>query len=252
MILMNLAFCALGSSQGQVPADMPQERADTNSRLAHQQLVEKAHQGRIDLYFVGDSITRRWGTKDLAYREFLAHWRESFHGWNAGNFGWGGDTTQNILWRLQNGELDGVNPKVIVVLAGTNNIGAGATPADVAKGVAAVVDVCLCKAPKATVILTAIFPRNDDMRFVPTIQKANLMLADQTRKDRVRFLDLSERLADKQGKLVEGVTVDSLHLSLKGYQIWADGLLPILNELLGPHSDRDLAPQPTGDPSASG
>ena len=73
------------------------------------------------MYFVGDSITRRWGATD--YLDFLAHWKQSFHGWNAANFGWGADSTQHMLWRLQNGELDGVNPKAIVVLAGTNNVG---------------------------------------------------------------------------------------------------------------------------------
>src|ERR1017187_6462737 len=80
--------------------------------------------GGIDVYFEGDSITRRWGATD--YPDFLANWKENFFGWNAADFGWGADTIQNILWRLQNGELDGVNPKVIVLLAGTNNVGRGA------------------------------------------------------------------------------------------------------------------------------
>jgi hypothetical protein len=88
---------------------------------AHAQLLEKAKQGRIDVYFVGDSIVRRWGALD--YPELLANWTQNFYGWNAGNFGWGADGTQNILWPLENGELDGVNPKVIVVLAGPNNDG---------------------------------------------------------------------------------------------------------------------------------
>ena len=83
--------------------------------------LEKARRGRIDVYFAGDSITRRWGATD--YPDLLAHWTQQFFGWNAANFGWGGDTTQNILWRLHNGELDDVHPKVIVLLAGTNNVG---------------------------------------------------------------------------------------------------------------------------------
>ena len=89
---------------------------------AHAQLLEKARAGGIDVYFIGDSITRRWGATD--YPDLLANWRQNFFGWNAGNFGWGADLTQNILWRLEHGELDGVNPKVIVIQAGTNNIGA--------------------------------------------------------------------------------------------------------------------------------
>src|SRR5262249_57084888 len=104
-----------------LPLDQPLARTDPNSQEAHRQLMEKAKKGRIDIYFLGDSITRRWGATD--YPEFLANWKQNFHGWNARNFGWGADTVQNVLWRLTNGELDGVNPKGIVVMAGTNNVG---------------------------------------------------------------------------------------------------------------------------------
>src|SRR5205823_12862334 len=103
------------------PADRSAPRTDQNSMTAHAQLLEKAKQGRIDAYFEGDSIVRRWGALD--YPELLANWRANFFGWNAANFGWGADRTQNILWRLEHGELDGVDPKVIVLLAGTNNVG---------------------------------------------------------------------------------------------------------------------------------
>ena len=102
-------------------ADRPTPRTDRNSQIAHEQLLEKARRGRIDVYFAGDSITRRWGATD--YPELLANWRKNFFGWNAANFGWGADTIQNILWRLENGELDDVHPKVIVLLGGTNNVG---------------------------------------------------------------------------------------------------------------------------------
>ncbi len=106
-------------------ADQPAPRTDQNSRIAHEQLLAKKSTGRIDVYFAGDSITRRWGATD--YPEFLANWRQNFFGWNAANFGWGADLTQNILWRVQNGELDDVHPKVIVLLAGTNNVRPAAT-----------------------------------------------------------------------------------------------------------------------------
>src|SRR4051812_34225953 len=109
------------SARGATRADQPVARTDSNSELAHEALLRKAKSGRIDVYFEGDSITRRWGATD--YPQFLEHWKQNFFGWNAADFGWGGDTTQNILWRLQNGELDGVKPKVIVLLAGTNNVG---------------------------------------------------------------------------------------------------------------------------------
>src|SRR5262249_46837978 len=104
-----------------VPADRPVPRSDQNSMKAHAELLEKRTKGRIDVYFIGDSITRRWGATD--YPELLANWTKHFFGWNAADFGWGADTTQNILWRLEAGELDGVDPKVIVVQAGTNDVG---------------------------------------------------------------------------------------------------------------------------------
>src|SRR5947209_10480647 len=159
---MRVLFCGLAIAalvRGQ--ADRPLPRPDNNSRLAHEQLLEKAKKGRIDIYFEGDSITRRWGATD--YPELLANWRQNFFGWNAADFGWGADTIQNILWRLNNGELDGVHPKVIVLLAGTNNVGSGAAAADVTRGLEAVLRVMQAKAPNAVVVLTGIFLRNDHM-----------------------------------------------------------------------------------------
>src|SRR5678815_5158254 len=92
-------------AQSTTPADQPVPRTDQNSMAAHSQLLEKAKKSRINIYFQGDSITRRWGATD--YPELLTNWKQNFFGWNAADFGWGADTTQNILWRLQNGELDG-------------------------------------------------------------------------------------------------------------------------------------------------
>ena len=153
-LLVGAVVCeSLGAEPSRHPAYPPWSE---NGRIGHEQLVAKARSGRIDLYFLGDSITRRWGATD--YPEFLAHWKKNFHGWNAGDFGWGGDGTQHMLWRIRNGELDGVNPKVIVLLAGTNNIGKGDKPeraADAAEGVAALVETCRTKAPEATIIVMA-------------------------------------------------------------------------------------------------
>jgi len=216
--------------------------------------VEKAKTGRIDVYFVGDSITRRWGALD--YPDLLANWRSNFFGWNAANFGWGADRIQNILWRLEHGELDGVRPKVIVVLAGTNNVGARAGDEgeadDIARGVKAIVDVCRRKAPRATIVLTAIFPRNDNMAFVAEIDRINAALARFADGRAVRFVNVNDKLADRDGRLFDGVSDDRLHPTLKGYQIWADALKPIFAELLGPPAAIDRAPPPTGDPAALG
>ena len=236
-------------------ADQPSPRRDRNSQIAHEQLVQKAKKGGIDIYFVGDSITRRWGTSDRQYKEFLENWNANFFGWNAGNFGWGADSIQNILWRLENGELDGVIPKVIVVLAGINNVGTqpgdDAKVEDITRGLKAIVNVCQQKAPNATIVLTGIFPRNDNMAVIPTINKINDNLAQMAGGKKIRYLNVNDKLADKDGKLFDGMSKDKLHPTVKAYQIWADGLKPIFTELLGPPAKTDHAPAPTGDPSAN-
>lgn len=234
-------------------ADQPAPRLDANSQLAHHQLVAKARQGGIDIYFEGDSITRRWGTSDPQYAANLANWRSNFFGWNAADFGWGADQIQNIFWRLENGELDGVNPKIIVLLAGINNVGNHPPDtekvADIVRGIQALLKVCQHKAPNAVIILTAIFPRNDNLAVIPGIKSINAQLAMLADGKKIRFLNVNERLADAQGRLFPGMmNPDLIHPTVKAYQIWADGLKPIFTELLGPPGTTDHAPAPTGDP----
>ncbi len=238
-------------------ADKPAPRADRNSMLAHAVLLEKAKQGRIDVYFEGDSITRRWGTSDEQYKHFLANWQENFFGWNAANFGWGGDKTQNILWRLNNGELDNVKPKIIVLLAGANNVGNTSPQGsddqrikDVTRGIKVILDVCSRKAPSATIVLMGITPRNDNMLVMPIINEINRRIAKFADGKRIRYLNINDKLADNDGRLLEGMAnKDGLHLDLKGYQVWADALKPVFTELLGPPAKEDHAPPPSGDPS---
>ena len=249
-LLAGMAF------QSPTSADRPAPRTDQNSMLAHQQLLDKAAKGGIDVYFIGDSIARRWGATD--YPEFLANWKQNFFGWNAADFGWGADKIEHILWRLDNGELDHVDPKVIVILAGTNNVGnrpgGPARVAEITRGLAAVVYVCRQKAPRATIVLTGIFPRNDNMAVMPEIDQINANLAKLADGKDVRYLNVNDKLAGADGRLMDGMMNDrdKLHPTLKGYQVWADGLKPILLELLGPPATTDHAPPPTGDPSAGG
>lgn len=167
----------------QAPVVFAIQRNDPNSALAHQQLIDKAKQGKIDVYFVGDSITRRWGATD--YPKFLANWKKNFHGWNAANFGWGGDTTNNILWRLQNGELEGVAPKVFVLQAGTNNLpGNGAADAskveEVVSSIKSLVSLLQNKSPNSKIVLTALFPRTQNPALASTIQQINDQLEKWT------------------------------------------------------------------------
>src|SRR6185312_6357706 len=198
-------------------ADRASPRLDENSMKAHEQLLQKKKQGAIDVYFLGDSITRRWGAAEPKYQGLLASWRNNFTGWNAADFGWGGDKTQNILWRLDHGELDGVNPKVIVLMAGTNNVGR-LTPVgdaqkridDIVAGIEAIIAKCRAKAPGAKIVLIGITPRNDNIAVMPIIDGVNARLAhlvqsaaDSKRAPPMRFINLNAQLADSNGKLFE-------------------------------------------------
>ncbi len=257
LVLAAVAMVSLLPAQTP-PADVAAPRTDRNSQLAHEQLLAKTKQGRIDVYFEGDSITRRWGATD--YPQLLENWKQNFFGSNAADFGWGADRVENILWRLENGELDGINPKVIVLLAGTNNVGSHIPPegiekaaANVTNGLAAVVRVMQSKAPNAVIIVTGIFPRNDNLAVMPEIDQINANLAKMADGRKIRYLNVNDKLADGSGKLYDGMMNDrdKLHPQLKGYQVWADALKPILTELLGPPAGEDHAPPPTGDPSAA-
>src|SRR5690348_5061569 len=221
---MKLALACLAMAaalHGQ--ADRPAPRVDKNSQLAHEQLLAKAKQGRVDVYFEGDSITRRWGATD--YPQLLENWKQNFFGWNVGDFGWGADRVENILWRLENGELDGVNPKVIVLRGGTHNL-ANTPQADVTKGLDAVLRVMHGKATQAVIILTAIFPRNDNMALLPIIDTINANLAKLADGKTIRYLNINDKLAGPEGKLFDGMLndCDKLHPTLNGYQVWADAL----------------------------
>ncbi|HYK60677.1 MAG TPA: GDSL-type esterase/lipase family protein [Bryobacteraceae bacterium] len=251
-----LALTCISFAQPPAPADQAAPRTDANSMLAHQQLLEKVKQGRTDVYFEGDSIVRRWGAVD--YPDLLANWNRNFFGWNAADFGWGADRIENILWRLENGELDGIKPKVIVLLAGTNNVGnrppaegEEIKAAEITRGLEAMLKLMRAKAPDATIILMAIFPRNDNMAVMPLIDRVNENLARLADGRKTRFLSINDKLADKDGKLFDGMmNPDKLHPTSKAYQIWADALKPIFQELLGPPAQQDHAPPPTGDPGA--
>jgi lysophospholipase L1-like esterase len=164
---------------------------------------------------------------------------------------------QNILWRLENGELDGVHPKVIVLMAGTNNLNGppGTDPEakveETTRGIEAILSIMRQKAPEAHIILMGITPREyrsalTDPKVIESINERISRLADGRK---IRYLNINRQLADSTGKPLPGMTVDGLHFTAKAYQVWADAVKPILTELLGPPAQTDQAPPATGDPS---
>jgi lysophospholipase L1-like esterase len=163
-------------------------------------------------------------------------WQKTYAPLNAANFGIGGDTTENVLWRILNGEIDGISPKVAVLMIGTNNFGLeGHQPPDVAKGITTIVQTLRKKLPATKILLLGIFPRdekpNTDAR--KKIQKVNEQIAGLDDKKNVRFLDIGAKFTSPDGSLSKEIMPDFLHLSEKGYQIWADAIDPLLKQLMG-------------------
>ncbi|HLY10837.1 MAG TPA: GDSL-type esterase/lipase family protein [Planctomycetota bacterium] len=194
----------------------------------HEGMVKRAKEGAIDLLFVGDSITEGWGNNSV--------WQKTYAPLKAANLGIGGDTTENVLWRLENGEVEGISPKAAVLLIGTNNFGLeGHSPDAVAKGVAAVVQSLRKRLPSTKILLLAIFPRDEkpgaDIR--KKIKTVNDQIAKLDDHKNVRFLDIGPKLSNPDGSLSKEIMPDFLHLSEKGYQIWADAMAPLLKDLMG-------------------
>ena len=161
-------------------------------------------------------------------------WRERYEPRKAVNLGFGWDGTQHVLWRLQNGEIDGINPKVAVVLIGVNNIG-WCTPADTARGVRDVVITLREKLPHTKVLVLGVFPWkqsvNDPMR--GRILELNRRLLPLGQRPEVTFLDFGRAFLEKDGTLSKEIMPDYLHLSAKGYGIWAEQMEPTLKRLMG-------------------
>lgn len=191
----------------------------------HQNFLNKIKDGKIDLLFLGDSITEQWREN--------AVWKKYYSAMNPANFGIGGDLTQNLLWRVSNGEADGFQPKVAVVLIGTNNTG-GDKPEDIARGIAAIVSVLREKLPTTKVLVLGILPRGLDAKtpLRDKIAAVNQLLEKQADGKMIVYLDLGPKLVDKDGILQADVAPDALHLSEKGYQIWAETMDPVLKKMM--------------------
>jgi lysophospholipase L1-like esterase len=183
-----------------------------------------------ELLFIGDSITQGWeanGAKDV--------WAKFYAKRKAVNLGIGGDRTQHVLWRLINAPLDGVKPKAAVVMIGTNNSNSeDNTPGQIVDGVAAIIAKLRERLPNTKILLLGIFPRSEN--FTPQrgkLTQINQVLAKLDDGKNVHYLDIGHRFLTNDGILLADIMPDYLHLSPKGYQMWADAIEPKLAELLG-------------------
>ena len=218
-----------GRGRGPLPPLGPATEPRPRDAARHQSFLEVARAGNIDLLVVGDSITDWWRQENRG----LAVWNEFFAPLKAANFGIAGDTTQGVLWRMQNGELDGFNAKLIVLMLGTNNINRNPN-ADIAQGDRAIVDEFLKRQPGAKVLLLGVFPRGalPDNPFRASIKEINEHLKALADNSRVFYMDIGEKFLAPDGTLPAEIMPDGLHPSTQGYRIWAEATVDRVRDLL--------------------
>ena len=235
-----------------VPAPQDKEWFAKEDWLArHEQLLAESRKkgDGCELVFLGDSITEGW------MGEGLATWRERYaEPYGAVDLGIGGDEVQHVTWRVQNGEVDALSPKVAVILIGTNNIGnVGHKAGPVAAGVRMLLDELRARLPTTKLLVMATFPRDPapGTPFRQEIEELNGLVRKFRDGQHIFVLDIGpEFFSDRPdfihtfregGAITDDVMPDFLHLSAKGYQIWADAMAPILERLMA--AERQLPPE---------
>ena len=209
------------------PAATPQARPGAWLEL-HESFAATAGLGDVDLLFLGDALTASWPATSPA------SWERHFAPRGAANFAIGGDRTQNLLWRLDHGELEGIKPRVVVLMIGGNNL-PDDPEADLVAAIRAILDRLAMKLPASKVLLLGLTPRAHDRDpgrstapADPRVARLNRRLAGLADGRGVRYLDLGPALLDDQGRLTRANQPDFFHLSRKGYQAWADAMEPTL------------------------
>ncbi|HUY35099.1 MAG TPA: platelet-activating factor acetylhydrolase IB subunit [Pirellulales bacterium] len=191
------------------------------------QFNARAKQGDVDVIFLGDSITHGWEGK-----EAQPIWDKYFAPRKAMNAGIGGDRTQHVLWRLDHGNIDGIKPKLAVIMIGTNNSGSDSSE-DIAAGIKAIVEKLRKALPETKILILGIFPRGpnaDDAKRKTNIG-ANEIVKKLDDGKQVHYLDISDKFLEPDGTLSKEIMPDLLHLSQRGYQIWAEAIDGKLAEL---------------------
>ncbi|HEX8611593.1 MAG TPA: GDSL-type esterase/lipase family protein [Telluria sp.] len=192
----------------------------------HEDQLALADKGNVDLMFIGDSITEGW-PRDI--------WDANFGAFKAGNFGIGGDNTGNVLWRLQDKRMAKLKPKAVVLLIGVNNFGlCDETPEQVFEGIKAVVAVLRKQYPDARILLNAVLPTGELAKSErrQNVVALNKMVATLDDGRHVVFRDYGASFVRPDGSIGTDIMGDYLHLTQKGYAIWADVMLPDVKKLM--------------------
>jgi lysophospholipase L1-like esterase len=207
-------------------------------RRKHEANLAVAKEGMAELLLMGDSITDFWRNDSgpFAGKQVL---EKHFGMWRIANFGIAGDTTQGVLYRLQNGEGTGFSPKAVMLMIGTNNTGRN-NAEEIAEGIGAVTLQLRKSFPEARILLLAVFPRagaNDPVR--KTIAEINQKIAKLDDGQKIHYLDIGPKFLDADGNIPRDVMSDALHPSSKGYEIWAEAVIEPLSKLMGSGPSRE-------------
>lgn len=197
--------------------------------LRNDAVNERVKQGNVDLLMIGDSITHSWEGGGKKY------WDKYYAPRNAVNMGFSGDRTQHVLWRLEHGHLEGISPKLAVLMIGTNNSnGKDNTAEEIADGIIAICEKLRTKCPRMKVLILAIFPRSPE----PSDQrqknaKASLLASKIADDEMIHYMDINEKFLTKDGFLTKKIMPDYLHPNEAGYGIWAEAIESKVVELMG-------------------
>lgn len=210
-----------------IPTTAPAPRTDEWWTSLHKKFLGEAKQAAEDksckLLFLGDSITQGWGGNDT--------WKKHYTPRGALNFGIGGDQTQHVLWRIQNGELEGLHPEAVVLMIGTNNAGSSSAD-DIAAGVEAIVAELRKRLPESDILLLGVFPRSEKPDAIrEKLQKVNERIA-KLDGEKVHYLDIGKAFLQEDGTISKEIMPDFLHLSPKGYELWAEAIEPSLSKIV--------------------
>jgi lysophospholipase L1-like esterase len=230
LLSASFSLAALAENSAIVPAP---RTSPTNWLARHEGFLAEAKQGKFDPVFIGDSITDGWRNRGRQV------WNNYYTPHHALNLGIGGDRTQHVLWRIEHGELDGLKPKAVVLMIGTNNTGKERdgsprnSTAEVIEGVTAVVKRIRAKLPQSKLLLLAIFPRGVvDGPERTQIKEINTALAKLDDGKMIKFLDIGKVFLADDGSIPKTIMPDLLHPNAEGYQRWADAIEPSLAAML--------------------
>lgn len=223
-LVLLLACCITSTVYAGDAANGPRTTIpEEKDRPRHDRFLEIAKAGGVDLLFLGDSITEGWAGAGRSV------WEKYWAPLKAANFGIGGDRTEHVIWRLRNGELEGIQPKLVVLMIGTNN---GDAAEDVALGIKTIIADINERSPSSRILLLGIFPRGAQPAGRARNEQVNAIVAKYADNRRLVYMDIGQGFLQPDGTLTTDIMPDLLHLSTKGYQIWADSIHEQVKQML--------------------